>query len=140
MKILIAADGSEFTGRMLAYLAGHDQMFGLAPQFTVLTVVPPLPARAAAALHRDVVTAHYGEAAEEVLAPVRTFFEKHAIAADYVHKVGHAADVIASVAEHDHYDLLVMGSHGHGVLGTMMLGSVTMKVMAGCKTPVLIVR
>ena len=33
-----------------------------------------------------------------------------------------------------------MGSHGHGNLASLVMGSVAMKVMARCKTPLLIVR
>jgi nucleotide-binding universal stress UspA family protein len=34
----------------------------------------------------------------------------------------------------------MMGSHGHGTLGSLVMGSVATKVLAGCKTPVLLVR
>ena len=37
-------------------------------------------------------------------------------------------------------DLIVMGSHGHGSLTNLVMGSVATKVMAHCKTPVLLVR
>ena len=37
-------------------------------------------------------------------------------------------------------DLIVMGSHGHGALVNLVVGSVATEVLAGCKTPVLIVR
>ena len=42
-----------------------------------------------------------------------------------------AADVkaIAAAAEADKYDLLVMGSHGHGALATLVLGSITTQVL-----------
>jgi nucleotide-binding universal stress UspA family protein len=33
-----------------------------------------------------------------------------------------------------------MGSHGRGALGNLVVGSVTTKVLASCKVPVLIVR
>ena len=33
-----------------------------------------------------------------------------------------------------------MGSHGHGTLANLVLGSVATKVMALCSTPVLLVR
>ena len=44
MKILVAADGSRYTKRLLAYLAAHDESFGSKEhRFTVLTVVAPIP-------------------------------------------------------------------------------------------------
>jgi nucleotide-binding universal stress UspA family protein len=33
-----------------------------------------------------------------------------------------------------------MGSHGHGAVANLVLGSVATKVIAACKTPVLLVR
>ena len=38
------------------------------------------------------------------------------------------------------FDLLVMGSHGHGNVGNLVMGSIATKVLAGCKVPVLLVR
>ena len=40
MKILVPADGSPYTKRMLAYLAAHDEWLGGQHQYTVITVVP----------------------------------------------------------------------------------------------------
>ena len=38
------------------------------------------------------------------------------------------------------FDLLIMGSHGHGALATLVMGSVTTHVLANSKVPVLLVR
>ncbi|MBX3603695.1 MAG: universal stress protein [Piscinibacter sp.] len=140
MKILIAADGSSYTKRMLAYLAAHDEWLGNLHDYTVLNVVAAVPARAAAVMDRAVLKDYYAETSEAVFKPIRTFFKKQGIEATYVSKVGHAADVIAKVAGAQDFDLLVMGSHGHGTLGNLVLGSVTNKVLAGCHTPTLLIR
>ena len=140
MKILIAADGSAYTKRMLAYLAAHDEWLGNQHEYTVLNVVASLPGRAASVLDRDALKSFYADTSEAVLKPIRTFFKKQGIEAEYLGKVGHAAEVIAKIAAAQNYDLLVMGSHGHGALGNLVLGSVTNKVLAGCHTPVLLVR
>jgi nucleotide-binding universal stress UspA family protein len=140
MKILVAVDGSSYTKRMLAYLAAHDEWLGGNHQYTVIHAVPAVPPRAAAALDKELLKGYYNDEAEKVLKTLRTFFGKQRIAAEFVHKVGHAAEVIASTAEKGKYDLLIMGTHGHGSLGKLVLGSVTTKVMAHCGTPVLLVR
>jgi nucleotide-binding universal stress UspA family protein len=57
-----------------------------------------------------------------------------------VSQVGPVAKVIAALADKDRFDLLVMGSHGHGRLGALVMGSVATKVLASCRTPALIVR
>lgn len=141
MKILIAADGSPFTKRMLAYLAAHDEWLGGGRhQYTVLNTVAPVPPRAAAVIDRDTLKSYYAESSEAVFKSIRAFFKKQGIEAEFIGKVGHAPEVIAKTADSGKYDLLVMGSHGHGSLGNLVMGSVATKVLSACKTPVLLVR
>lgn len=140
MKILVAADGSRFTKRMLAYLAAHDEWLGAHHQYTVLTVAAALPPRAAAALTKRIVQDHYAEEAERVFKPIRAFFTKQGIDARFVHKAGEAGYEVAAFADKGGFDLLMMGSHGHGALAGLVLGSVANRALAGCKVPVLIVR
>ncbi|HSW07580.1 universal stress protein [Aquabacterium sp.] len=140
MNILIPVDGSTFTKRMLAYLAAHDEWLGQAHSHTLVHVAPPVPPRAAAALDKEILKSHYADESEKVFKPIRSFFEKQGLKATFVAKVGHAADVIAELADKGKFDLLMMGSHGHSLLGSLVLGSVTTKVLAHCSTPVLIVR
>lgn len=140
MKILIAVDGSPYTKRMLAYLAAHEEMFGPDHSFTALTVSAPLPPRATAALDRELMKTYHSDECERVFKPIRTFFKKQGIEAQFITKVGHAADAIAKTAESGKFDMLVMGSHGHSSLATLVMGSVTNRVIAHCSTPVLLIR
>ena len=140
MKILVPVDGSPFTKRMLAYLAAHDEWLGDAHRYTLVHVTPAVPPRAAAVLDKAVLQGHYAEESEKVFKPIRAFFAKQKINAEFVAKVGPAADTIAALAAKGKFDLLMMGSHGHGLLGNLVLGSVATKVMAHCDTPVLIIR
>ena len=140
MKILVPVDGSPFTKRMLAYLAAHAEWLGDAHRYTLLHVTPAVPPRAAAALEKSVLQEHYTEQSDKVFKPIRSFFGKQKIQAEYMAKVGPAAETIAALATKGKFDLLMMGSHGHGLLGNLVLGSVTTKVMAQCGVPMLIVR
>ena|SRR5665213_1336660 len=140
MKILLAADGSAYTKRMLAYLAQHDTWFDPNHDYTVFHGVLALPHRAAAFAGPDLVRGYYDGDAETVFRPIRRFLKRHGIEATFVHKIGNPAENIARLAEKGKFDLLVMGSHGHGALGNLVLGSVATKVLARCSTPVLLVR
>ena len=140
MKILVAVDGSEYTQRMLTYLAAHDDLLGPRHDYTVVHSVLAVPHRAAAFVGADVVRKFYEEDAEAVFRPVRAFLEQKGIRATFVHTIGHAAESIAKLAEEGKFDLLVMGSHGHGELANLVLGSVATKVLAKCSKPVLLVR
>jgi nucleotide-binding universal stress UspA family protein len=140
MKILLAVDGSAYTKRMLGYIAAHDEWLGARHQYTVIHCVAPLPHRAAAFEGLDVVQRYYDDDAEAVLRPVREFFRIQGLEASFVHEIGLAAERIAALAESGGYELLVLGSHGHGALDNLTLGSVATKVLALCRTPVLLIR
>lgn len=140
MKILAAVDGSPYTKRMLAYLAAHDEWMGPQHAYTLLHAVPAVPPRAAAVLSKDMLKSHYEDEAERVFKPIRAFFDKQGLKAQFVTKTGSAADNITALAAKGKFDLVVMGSHGHGALTNLVLGSVATKVIAHVQTPVLLVR
>lgn len=140
MKILLAVDGSLYTKKMLAYLATHDGLFSKANDYTVLTVQPLLPSRARAAVGKEIVDNYYATEAERVLAPVTKFLLRHGIDAKSSWKTGHAGETIAKLADNGKFDLLIMGSHGHGTLVNLVMGSVATQVLAHCKVPILLVR
>jgi len=140
MRILVAVDGSSYTKRMLGYLAAHDDWLGAQHEYTVVHTVPGVPARAASELDKSVLAAYYKDEAEKVFKPIRAFFARQKIDATFVSKVGHAADGVGAVANKGKFDLLMMGSHGHGTLANLALGSVATKVLSQCRTPVLLVR
>jgi nucleotide-binding universal stress UspA family protein len=140
MKILLAVDGSEYTKKMLAYLTTHSELFGTHNSYTLLTVSPQLPPRARAAVGHDMVDAYHHDEAEKVFSPVTQFLLRHGIDAKTVAKVGHAGETISETADSGAFDLIVMGSHGHGTLGNLVMGSVATQVLARSKVPVLLVR
>jgi nucleotide-binding universal stress UspA family protein len=140
MKILAAVDGSAHTRRMLAYLAAHDEWLGGAHQYTLVHVVNPLPARPARALDKSIKDSYYEGECERVFKPIRPFFQRQGLQASCVGRVGAAADVINELAAKGRFDLIVMGSRGHGSLTGLVLGSVAHKVLAHGDVPVLLVR
>lgn len=140
MKILLAVDGSPYTKKMLAYLATHGEMFGSQNRYTLINVQVPLPPRARAAVGADVAKQYHDDEAAKVTAPVVKFLKRHDIVPDVVTKVGRAGEIIAKTAESGKFDLLVMGSHGHGTLGNLVMGSVATQVVAHCGVPVMLVR
>jgi nucleotide-binding universal stress UspA family protein len=141
MKILVPVDGSPYTKRMLAYLAAHDEWLGGAHEYTILHSVPAVPPRAAAVIDRDTLKAYYDDEGEKVLKPIRAFFgKKKELKVGFATKSGPAADNIVAAANKGGHDLIMMGSHGHGSLGNLVMGSVATKVLAHSKVPVLLVR
>jgi nucleotide-binding universal stress UspA family protein len=125
---------------MLAYLAAHDEMLGTSHSYTAITVQPQLPPRARATLGKEVLDKYYAEESEKVLAPVVKFLGRQGVQLKTISKVGPAGETIAKTAESGKFDLVVMGTHGHGSLGKLVMGSVSTQVLANCTVPVLLVR
>jgi nucleotide-binding universal stress UspA family protein len=87
-----------------------------------------------------VVKGFYRDEAEKVFKPIRAFLELRGIEAEFVSKVGPAADVIAKLVNGGKFDLLLVGLHGHGSVVNVVMGSVATKVLASFKVPALLVR
>ena len=125
---------------MLAYLTTHEELMAGTHEYTALTVQTPLPPRARAALGKAVVDQYYAEQGEKVLGPVDKYLKRHGINFTTAVKVGPAGETIAKVAEAGGFDLIMMGTQGHGALGKLVMGSVSTQVLASCQVPVLLVR
>lgn len=140
MNILLPVDGSEYTRRMLSYIAAHDELLGPGHAYTMLTVIPQIPVYAARFIDKTTLDGYYAERSADVFKPLHAFAKQSGWKVDLVHQIGHAAECIAAYAKQHKIDLIVMGTHGHGALGNAVLGSVTSGVLGRCSTPVLLVR
>lgn len=139
MNVLLAVDGSDYARRALDYLVKHEWLLH-GNRLSVFTAVLPVPHRAAAMAGPDLTQSYYEDDAEVALRPVRKALAGLGKEASYSWVIGHPADAIVRKAEEDKADLIVMGSHGHGALANVVLGSVATRVLASCKVPVLVIR
>jgi nucleotide-binding universal stress UspA family protein len=143
--ILIPSDGSEISaaaalaGIAFAKDAGADVvLFHAAPPYQYPVYADAVPfAYPTPSEHRASARA-YGERLLDALGKV-------ALAAG----VGSSADLqfgpapakaIVNAARKHGCDLIFIGSHGRGGVGSLLLGSVTTKVLATCRTPLLVHR
>ena len=141
MKILIAVDGSPYSIKAVKHVIKHFNWFSGPPELHLLHVKLPLPpGRARSFLGSDVVNDYYREESEEALAPSEKLLRKKDIPFHSGYKVGDVAQEIHAYVRKNKIDLIVMGSHGHGALSTLVMGSVATKVLALTETPVMIVR
>ena len=86
------------------------------------------------------MNSYYADETDKVIAPVAKFLARHGISAKSEWKVGPAGETIAKFADDGKFDLLIMGSHGHGSFGNLVMGSVATQVLSHSKVPVLLVR
>ena len=105
MKILLAVDGSDFTKKMLVYLATHEELLSLNQDITVVTVHPPVPPRVKKAVGKETLESYYQEDADKILKPIKQFLNNHALEAKFVTKVGPVGETIAKFASEGVADL-----------------------------------
>ena len=140
MKIVFAADGSKYTKKALAFLVTHESIAGPEDEIFVLNVQGTIPSRVKRMLGSAEVLAYQREEADKVLDPIKRFLDRHAVKHRSAWVVGNPAQEIVRATQREGVHLLVMGTHGHGLLGRALMGSVAQRVIADCDIPVLLVK
>ena len=141
MKILLAADGSEYTAKAAHFIQKHVKGFKSAPEVFVHHVVPPLPyAGAVRAVGKKTVEDYQKKEADAALDLALRELGDVAKYAKSTYSVGDTCDEIKAFVNKHKIDLVVMGSRGHGGLTGIALGSVAQKLLATLGTPILVVR
>jgi nucleotide-binding universal stress UspA family protein len=141
MKILVAIDGSPFTQKALSYLTANRTMFGQGSDLVLVHVCTGLPANVTRHVTKDIVDGYYAEEAAKVLDPVKTFLAAEGVTGYAVQlRHGHASEEIVEAAKGCGAGLIVMGTHGHGMFGRALMGSVATKVIAESPVSVLLVK
>jgi len=141
MKILVAVDGSPYTQKALAYLSANRTLFAQGSDLVLVNVSSGLPTNVTRHVTKDVVEAHYAEEAAKVLDPAKKYLDEQGFTGYGVQqRHGHAAEQIVAAAKEAGAGLIVMGTHGHGLFGRALMGSVTSKVIAESPVSVLLVK
>ncbi|MGD8598376.1 MAG: universal stress protein [Anaerolineae bacterium] len=136
-RILLAVDGSTHAQEAAAYareLALRDDS-----QVVVVHAFEPIPSYLGDPWEGRITTRHIAagqEVANQVAGALR------ATGVEVVVEVleGPAAGAILKVARVRECDLIIMGSRGQGTLASLLLGSVSHRVLAHGQCPVLVVR
>ena len=140
MKIVLAADGSSYTKKALAYLVTHEEFAGADAEIVVVNVQPAVPPRVRSMVGAAAVNDYHREESEKVLKPIEKFLVRHGLRYTSRSAVGSPGTEIVKVANKEKAHLIVMGTHGHGILGRALLGSVAQNVVTDCEVPVLLVK
>jgi len=140
MKILVPVDGSRHSQAAVAFIASRSRLIGTDPDVRLLNVQLPIPTRAARVVGKEVAKSYYEDESAKALKGALAVLSKAGLSATGEYRVGYPAEAIAEAAEALDADLVVMGSHGHGALAGLLLGSVTNGVLARSKRPLLVLR
>lgn len=140
MKIILPADGSEFTKKALAFLVTHENLCGPDDQLVVLNVQAAMPPRVKRMVGSNVVNDYHEEEARRVLDPIEKFLKRHAIQYTTRWSVGVPSVEILKAAAKEKAHMILMGTHGHGLLGRAVMGSVAQRVVTDADIPVMLIK
>ncbi len=140
MKIVMPVDGSEFTKKAIAFLVTHENLCGPKDELIVLNVQMPMPPRVRSMVGSAAVKEYHEEEATKVLKPIERFLTKHKLNYRSTWAVGSAAQEVLRTVDHEQAHMIVMGTHGHGLLGRAVMGSVAQRVVTDAHVPVLLVK
>ena len=150
LKLGIALDGSKYGLAAIRFVIKHRALFGAAPALTLIHVAPdllnlfapgffaeaPLPG-----FKPEQVAEMQRAAFERALAPARKLLQGTALQVTEAQLTGNnPGDAIAAYATKNKLDILALGSHGEGTLRSTVLGSVTTRVAARCRTALLLIQ
>lgn len=136
-RILVPYDFSETSANAVRYGMGLAQAFNARVQFLYVGDSE----RAAMATEQPI------ESPDALLAAFKAAVERTvsrlaaaSTATQFFVRSGHPAAEIVAFADDEEADLIVMGTHGRGLVGHLVMGSVAEKVVRTAHCPVLTVR
>lgn len=144
--VLLATDGSDLAHR--AIRAGVD-LLGNGHRFLAVTVTPHAFAPAATVTPMDSHPVVLDPSLEveieeedraEGAAELASFLAELGVDAEQLVLTGDPGPVICEVAERRGVDLVVLGTHGHGFLKRVLMGSVSTHVLHHAPCPVMVMR
>lgn len=141
MKLLVAVDGSGFS--KLAVEQAADIAAAKDAEIILLTVssVINMGSYAAVAYMPDSTwEVPTKDQAVEILDEAEAMLRERGLEARKVHRIGGISDTILEVAEREHVDLIVVGSHGRTGLTRFLLGSVSSQVASHAPCSVLVAK
>jgi nucleotide-binding universal stress UspA family protein len=141
MKILIALDASPQSQHALRFVGRMRWPAG--SRVIVVSALPTLVGTAAAGIELsslDAVSSAQRSEVEELVAAAEAALRESGIPTESRIEAGDPREVLVSVAEAEHADLIVVGSHGRKGLAKLMLGSVSSHVVTHASSSVLVVK
>ena len=136
-KILVPMDGSKHSFKAL------DMAITLAKQFgasivglCAIPLDPPIYMPGMSSNFKGKIT----EGAKKFLEKAKAISEENQVEFKYNIAYENPTKFVSEFANNREFDLIVIGSHGHGAIREILLGSVAHSTMHKAKAPVLVVK
>ncbi len=139
--ILLAIDGSDYATKAAEAALGLVKELKDGDRKVVLFhVSDEAPSRSQVLKAELDVKSVLRQKAAEVVAPTAQRFEEVGVAHGVEVALGDPADEIVAYAGKNDVDLIVIGSRGLGAVSSVLMGSVSRRVMQEAKCPVMVVK
>ncbi len=136
-KILVPMDGSKNSFKALDMAITLAKQFGAAiVGLCAIPLEPPIYMPGMASHFKAKIT----EGAKKFLEEAKNISEQNQVEFKYFIAYENPTKYVSEFANNREFDLIVIGSHGHGALREMLLGSVAHSTVHKAKTPVLVVK
>ena len=140
LKVLVPVDGSDNAIRALDHLLKLRAANGELDIHLLNVQIPIDSGHARMFVSQDDVERYHREEGLAALAGARRTLDEAGVPYQYHIAVGHVADTIVRYAGEQHFDKILMGTHGRGGLMQALLGSVAHDVLERAPVPVTLVK
>lgn len=141
MKILALVDGSACSEKAIAYVAKNLDCFQGKDGLHLLHVHLQVPGGLARSIvGMDAIHAYYAEESKAALESSEKMLLEKGIQFQSGYKVGRIEEEVLEYVTQHGIEMIVMGSHGHGQIKGLVMGSAATRVLTIASVPVLIVR
>lgn len=140
LRILLPVDGSAAASKTVAAFIRQLDWYREVPHIHLLNVQIPLRGNVSMFIGPDNISLYHQEEGMKELQTARDTLDKAGVACQFHIIVGDPADMIVRYAREKQVDLIVIGSRGHSEIESLLLGSVTSKVMQLSTVPVLLTK
>jgi nucleotide-binding universal stress UspA family protein len=142
LKILVPADGSDTSVRAIDHVINAMKAYKDGADIHLINVQPPLPfgGRASSVVSHANIDDYHREEGMKALQSAQRSLDAAGVKYHCHIAVGDPAEVIVNYAKQHAVDQIVMGTHGHGAIASLLMGSVAEKVLAQAHVPVVLVK
>ncbi|MDH2052060.1 universal stress protein [Achromobacter marplatensis] len=138
-NVLIPVDGSANSLRAVRYMIDHIRENGPCTLHLLNVQLPIVSGTVLAFVSQDMIQEYYDDEAKTALGDAKTALDKAGVIYQEALRVGHISESIKAYATEHQCDHIVMGSRGLGAAGSLLLGSVALKVLHTIHIPVVLI-
>lgn len=145
-KIMVAVDDSEFSHYALQWALSNLHLYGSDVSLVVFHAQPLAVFNSAATMGVtspeliETLLNQQRQVSEAILARAKEMCAEKNVIVETVSEIGDPKDAICDAIEKLQIDLLIIGSHGYGMLKRAFLGSVSNYCVHYAKCPVLVTK